>query len=72
MNQLWGKQGQLTTGNSTVHNNFGQLLSLLKVTSPEQAKAQVEQLVKEKGVTSQELSMYQRKAEDLAKVLGIK
>lgn len=72
MNQLWGKQGQLITGNSTVHNNFGQLLSLLKVTSPEQAKAQVEQLVKEKGVTSQELSMYQRKAEDLAKVLGIK
>ena len=30
MNQLWGKQGQLTTGNSTGHNNFGQLLSLLK------------------------------------------
>ena len=72
MNQLWGKQGRLTTGNSTGSNNFGQLLSLLKETSPEQAKAQVEQLVKERGVTPQELSMYQRKAEGLAKVLGIK
>lgn len=72
MNQLWGKQGPLTTGNSAGNNNFGQLLSLLKGTSPEQAKAQVEQLVKERGVTPQELSMYQRKAEDLAKVLGIK
>lgn len=53
-------------------SNIGQLLSLLKTTSPEQAKSQVEQLIKERGISQQELSMYQQKAEDLAKILGIK
>lgn len=70
MNQLFNNRTphQPQDGNS----NIGQLLSLLKTTSPEQAKSQVEQLIKERGISQQELSMYQQKAEDLAKILGIK
>lgn len=72
MNQLWGNQGQQATGNSLGQSNITQLLGMLKNTSPEQAKSQVEQLIKERGISQQELSMYQQKAEDLAKILGIK
>lgn len=70
MNQLFSNRTpqQPQDGNS----NIGQLLSLLKTTSPEQAKSQVEQLIKERGISQQELSMYQQKAENLAKILGIK
>lgn len=69
MNQLFSNRApQQQDGNS----NIGQLLSLLKATSPEQAKSQVEQLIKERGISQQELSMYQQKAENLAKILGIK
>lgn len=70
MNQLFSNRTphQPQDGSS----NIGQLLSFLKTTSPEQAKSQVEQLIKERGISQQELSMYQQKAEDLAKILGIK
>lgn len=70
MNQLFSNRApqQPQDGNS----NIGQLLGLLKTTSPEQAKSQVEQLIKERGISQQELEMYQQKAENLAKILGIK
>lgn len=70
MNQLFSNRTphQQQDGNS----NIGQLLSLLKATSPDQAKSQVEQLIKERGISQQELKMYQQKAENLAKILGIK
>lgn len=70
MNQLFSNRApqQPQDGNS----NIGQLLGLLKTTSPDQAKAQVEQLIKERGISQQELKMYQQKAENLAKILGIK
>lgn len=69
MNQLFSNRPPQQQDGSS---NIGQLLSLLKTTSPDQAKAQVEQLIKERGISQQELSMYQQKAEDLAKILGIK
>lgn len=70
MNQLFSNRTpqQPQDGSS----NIGQLLSLLKTTSPDQAKSQVEQLIKERGISQQELKMYQQKAENLAKILGIK
>lgn len=47
-------------------------MEFIKTTSPEQAKAQVEQLIKERGITQQEFDAVKQQASEIAKVLGIK
>lgn len=69
MNQLLSSQAK-AAGNPV--GNMGQLLDFLKKTPPEQAKQQVEQLLKERRISTQELAAYQQKAQELAKILGIK
>lgn len=71
MNQLWSSPNKTQAGNNS-GANIGQLLDFLKKTPPEQAKQQVERLVKERGLSQQELALYQQKAMNLAKILGIK
>ena len=69
MNQLLSSQAK-AAGNPV--GNMRQLLDFLKKTPPEQAKQQVEQLLKERRISTQELAAYQQKAQELAKILGIK
>lgn len=71
MNQLLNSPNKTQAGNSS-GANIEQLLDFLKKTPPEQAKQQVERLVKERGLSQQELASYQQKAMDLARILGIK
>ena len=53
-------------------SQMSHLMEFIKTTSPEQAKAQVEQLIKELGITQQEFDAVKRQASEMAKVLGIK
>lgn len=71
MNQLLNSPNKAQAGNNS-GANIEQLLDFLKKTPPEQAKQQVERLVKERGLSQQELASYQQKAMNLAKMLGIK
>lgn len=71
MNQLLSSPNKPQAGNNS-GANIEQLLEFLKKTPPEQARQQVEQLVKERGLSQQELASYQQKALTLAKMLGIK
>lgn len=53
-------------------SQMSHLMEFIKTTSPEQAKAQVEQLIKERGITQQEFDAVKQQASEIARVLGIK
>ncbi len=63
---LWSTQQQSPL------SQMSNLMEFIKTTSPEQAKAQVEQLIKERGITQQEFDAVKQQASEIAKVLGIK
>ena len=57
---------------ATPLSQMSHLMEFIKTTSPEQAKAQVEQLIKERGITQQEFDAVKQQASEIARVLGIK
>ena len=81
MNQLFNMLGNSSnplkpslgsTQQQSPLSQMSHLMEFIKTTSPEQAKAQVEQLIKERGITRQEFDAVKRQASEIAKVLGIK
>lgn len=81
MNQLFNALGNSSnqlkpslgsTQQQSPLSQMSYLMEFIKTTSPEQAKAQVEQLIKERGITQQEFDAVKRQASEIAKVLGIK
>lgn len=52
--------------------NMQQLLQFIKTTSPDQAKRQVEQIIRERGLSPTEVTELQKKAQDIANFLGMK
>ena len=62
------------TGNPIAQNgnfDFGQLMKMLQSTSPEQAKQQVEQLIKNDNVSEEQVSAVFSRATEIAKMLGL-
>ena len=53
-------------------SQMSRLLEFIKTTTPEQAKQQVEQLIKERGITQQEFEAVKKRASEIANALGIK
>lgn len=53
-------------------SQMSRLLEFIKTTTPEQAKQQVEQLIKERGITPQEFEAVKKQASEIANALGIK
>lgn len=53
-------------------SQMSRLLEFIKATTPEQAKRQVEQLIKERGITPQEFEAVKKQASEIANALGIK
>lgn len=68
MNPLFNQTHQ-TTGPRVP--NIGQLMDFIKNTSPQQAKAQVERLVQEQGISASEFEEYKQKAQSIARTLGL-
>lgn len=67
MNQLYGR-AQQTLG----ADQMAQLMQLVRTTTPEQAKEQVQRLVRERGVTQQEWDETAARATAICRELGIK
>ena len=62
------------TGNSLPRNQpatMSQLMQFIKTTTPQQARAQVEQILKEKQVSSAEFETIKQQAKEIASSLGI-
>lgn len=74
MNSLYNKVSgsQTYPRNSPSGNQMEQLLNFIKTTSPSQAKAQVEQLIQEKKVSSSEFEQIKQQAQQIGHVLGFK
>lgn len=51
--------------------NVNSLLDFIRTTSPQQAKAQVEQIVRDRGISATEFDAYKQKAQQIAKTLGL-
>lgn len=80
MNQLFNMLGNSSnplksnlglTQQQSPLSQMSHLMEFIKTTSPEQAKAQVEQLIKERGITQQEFDTVKQQASEIAKALGI-
>lgn len=52
--------------------SMGQLMDMIKTTNPLEAKAQVEQIVKERGISQEEFNSYKQQAMQICQALGIK
>nr|DAO47158.1 MAG TPA: hypothetical protein [Caudoviricetes sp.] len=52
-------------------NNTAQLLDFIKSTNPQQAKMEVERLIKERGISATESEEYKQKAQQIAKSMGL-
>lgn len=78
MNQLFRQQPNTNSLLNNVPQNqlsqmqvMSQLLQFIRTTSPQQAKSQVERLVKERGISQQEFDDIKKQASEIAKALGV-
>lgn len=73
MNQLYGRGGGAgNTGAGAGATQMGRLVSMLRSTTPRQAKAQIERMVGEGRVTQADLDAAKARATEIAKALGIR
>ena len=49
-----------------------QLMGLIRSTSPQQAKEQVQRLIRERGITQEEWDATARQASEICRALGIR
>lgn len=70
MNQLYSK----AKSSSMPLNNsqLSQLMQLIRTTSPEQAKQQVQRLIQERGITQEEWERTAAQASEICRTLGIR
>lgn len=78
MNQLYAAaQPRSRAANSLSANRLDssqmvQLLGLIRSTSPQQAKEQVQRLIRERGITQEEWDATARQASEICRALGIR
>lgn len=77
--QPWGYQpyqiyqpAPQTQGSPLSSSQTAQLMQLIRSTTPEEAKAQVQRLIRERGITDEEWQQTARQASEICRALGIR
>ena len=70
MNPLFA--GRQASARQAQQPNLSELSRMLNTMTPEQAKAQVERICAERGITAEQLDQTIRQAQEIGRVLGIR